>query len=234
MLMAPRLVDGFAEPDSPRLLTHEGELVKRWIVLLVGLSGSLPYLCRAQQSSERVPDAPQPSAQIRASPAYAPPSQGERLKSYLRHTYGLMSLLEAGAHAGIAQARDNPSQWPQGAEGYGDRFGSAYGEIVVRGTTEYAVADIFREDLRRVQCTHPCSESVFKLAFEDTFLARKGSDGHEAFSVARLVGPFSGAAVAANTWYPAGSGKANTAREFGLQFGLIYVRNVIRESIFHR
>ena len=208
--------------------------MKRWIVLLLTLSGSLSPACRAQQSSQSVPDTPRPSAQIPASPAYTPTSQGERFKIYIRQTYGLMSLLEAGAHAGIGQARDSPSQWPQGAEGYGDRFGSAYGEIAVRGSTEYVVADIFREDLRRAQCTHPCSESVLKLAFEDTFLARKGSDGHEAFSVARLVGPFSGAAVAVNTWYPAGSGGADTAREFGLQFGLIYVRNLIRESIAHR
>jgi hypothetical protein len=145
-----------------------------------------------------------------------------------------MSILEASAHAGIAQARDNPSQWPQGAEGYGDRVGSAFGEIVVRGTTEYVVADIFREDLRRARCMHPCSESVFKLAFEDTFLARKGQDGHEAFSVARLVGPFSGSAVAVNTWYPAGSGRSNTAKEAGVQFGLIYIRNLFRESIARR
>ena len=113
----------------------------------------------------------------------------------MRQTYGLKSLFEAGMHAGIEQARDNPSQWPEGAEGYGDRFGSAYGEIVVRGTTEYALADLFHEDVRHVRCGHPCAESRFKIAFDNTFLARKREDGHEAFSVARFVSPFSGSAV---------------------------------------
>jgi len=208
--------------------------VRKWIALLVSVSGSMPIACCAQQKSQTLPDARKPSAQIQPSPVYTPPTQGERFKSYVRQTYGVMSILEAGAHAGIAQARDNPSQWPQGAEGYGDRFGSAYGEIVVRGTTEYMVADLFHEDLRRAACSHPCSESVFKRAFEDTFLARKGPDGHEAFSVARIIGPFSGGAVVSELWYPAGSAQSNIVREGGLQFGLIYLRNLLRESAAHR
>lgn len=208
--------------------------MRRSIVLLLSVPGVLPLACWAQQQSQTPPDAPQPPAHVMASPVYAPPTQSERFRNYIRQTYGVMSLFEAAAHAGIAQARDNPSQWPQGAEGYGDRFGSAYGEIVARGTTEYLAADLFREDLRRARCARPCSESAFRLAFEDTFLARKGADGHEAFSVARLVGPFAGGAVATELWYPGSSVKSDLSKEAGLQFGLIYIRNLIRESVAHR
>ncbi len=196
-------------------------------ILLFGMFSVSALACFAQQTSTQIPDAPTPSVTRTASPSYSPPTQGLRFKSYMRQTYGLMSFIEAGMHAGIGQARDNPSQWPQGAEGYGDRFGSAYGEIVVRGTTEYALADLFREDLRRVRCSYPCSESRFKLAFENAFLARKGDDGHEAFSFARIVSPFAGSAIAVNTWYPAGSGKGDVAKEAGVQFGLRYIRNLI-------
>ena len=196
-------------------------------VLLFGVFGLSTLACSAQQTSTQIPDAPTPSVTRPASPSYSPPTQGERFKSYLKQTYGLRSVFEAGMHAGIAQARDNPSQWPEGAEGFGDRLGSAYGEIVVRGTTEYALADLFREDVRRVRCSHPCSESRFKLAFENTFLARKGDDGHQAFSISRFVSPFAGSAVAVNTWYPAGSGKGDIAKEAGVQFGLRYIRNLI-------
>lgn len=201
--------------------------MKKVIALLCGVFGLSSLVCFAQQTSTQVPDAPTPSATRPASPNYSPPTQGERFKNYIGQTYGLKSILEAGAHAGIAQARDNPSEWPQGAQGYADRFGSAMGEIAVRGTTEYVVADLFREDLRRVRCAHPCGESRFKIAFDNTFLAKKGDDGHEAFSVARFVGPFSGSAVAVNTWYPSGSGRGNIATEAVVQFGLRYIRNLI-------
>ncbi|UWZ82830.1 hypothetical protein [Occallatibacter riparius] len=189
---------------------------------------SLSYgVCWAQQAPTHLPDAPDLSISKSANSDYARPTQEERFKSYLRQTYGVKSILEAGAHAGIAQARDHPSEWPQGAEGYADRFGSAMGEHAVRGTTEYLLADLLREDIRHVHCSHPCSVSRFKIAFENTFLARRGDDGHEAFSVARFIGPFSGGIVAVNTWYPAGSTGANIFREAGVSFGLRYIRNLI-------
>ena len=202
--------------------------MKEVTALLCGVFSLSTLVCSAQQSSTQLPDAPAAGVTKSASPVYSPPTQRERFRSYIAQTYGLRSVFEAGLHAGIGQARDNPSQWPEGAEGFGDRLGSAYGEIVVRGTTEYALADLFREDVRRVRCSHPCSESRFKLAFDNTFLARKGEDGHEAFSVARFVSPFSGSAVAVNTWYPSGStGGKNIAAEALVQFGYRYIRNLI-------
>lgn len=185
-------------------------------------------VCYAQQSSTQLPDAPALAVTTSASPVYSPPTQRERFRSYIGQTYGLRSVFEAGLHAGIGQARHSPSEWPEGADGFGDRLGSAYGEIVVRGTTEYALADLFHEDLRRIRCHNPCSESRFKISLDNTFLARKGEDGHEAFSVARFVSPFSGSAVAVNTWYPAGStGGKNIAAEAVVQFGYRYIRNLI-------
>ena len=75
---------------------------------------------------------------------------------------------------GIDQARGTPNGWPEGGQGYADRFGSAMGEIAIRGTTEYVFADIFREDIRHQRCYSPCSVSAFKRAFEDSFHGSKG------------------------------------------------------------
>lgn len=197
------------------------------------------FSCCAQQTPQTIPDSPDPStkpipsANKAAGPVYSPPTQSDRFKTYLRHTYGITSILEAGIHGGIEQARDNPSKWPEGGQGYADRFGSAMGQIAVRGTTQYLVADLFKEDLRISRC-HGCSlESRFKAAFEDTFTARKGEDGHRALSVARLVGPFSGSAVASNTWYPAGYGRSVTFKETGKTYLFVFGRNLVRELLVH-
>jgi len=148
--------------------------------------------------------------------SYSPPTQAERLKTYFKQTYSISSLLEAGVHGGIDQARDKPSEWPEGAQGYAERFGSAMGQIAVRNSTEYVVGDIFREDLRFIPCASPCSESKVKRALENTFTARRGEDGHRSFSVARLAGPIAGGAVAKNAWYPAGYGTSEVVRQAGL------------------
>lgn len=188
-----------------------------------------PFVCLAQQPASALPDVPSASADQFATHTYVPLTQHERLTSYVRSTFGLATVVEAGVRGGIDQALNNPRQWGGGAAAYGERFGSAGGEIVIRGTTEYVIADVFKEDLRVTRCTSPCSKSVFRTAFDDTFLARKGNDGHEAFSVARLIGPLSGSAVAVNTWYPSGSGGKETFRGAGVTFGYIYIHNLLRE-----
>lgn len=186
---------------------------------------TLPSICSAQQS---LPNAPGPAdpASKPASPVYVPPTQGERFKAYLKHTYGISSVIEAAARGGIEQKRGEPSEWPQGGQGYADRFGSSMGQIAIRGTTSYVIADLFKEDLRR--CTS-CTNSKFKAALEDTFMARKGEDGHEALSVARIVAPWSGSAVAIKTWYPSGYGGGEIARQASLSYGFQFLRNYIHE-----
>jgi hypothetical protein len=209
--------------------------MKKFAVSLLGAVGLFGFICTAQQAPQDLPDAPKPSqpAYKPARPSYSPPTQRERFKAYFRSTYGIRSIVEAGVRGGIDQGLDRPNGWPEGGQGYADRFGSAMGEIAIRGSTEYVVADIFREDLRHQRCDSPCSESAFKRALEDTFTARKGEDGHRALSVARLVGPISGSAVAVNTWYPATSGKSETARQVVTHYGFVFGRNLIRELFNH-
>ena len=202
--------------------------MRRCTIFLLGFFTSI---CWAQQTSSSLPDAPTPSTNRRVNLPYTPPTQGQRFKTYLHHTYGIYSIVEAGARAGIDQARDAPSEWPQGGQGYADRFGSAMGDIAVRGTTEYLVADIFREDLRYTHCDTLCSQSRVRRALEDTFTARKGDDGHRAFSVARFVGPVVGGAVTTYAWYPRGYGGAQVLREASVSYGFRFVRNYVWQLI---
>jgi hypothetical protein len=182
----------------------------------------------AAQQAPSVPDAESPVAN-KPDHAYTAPTHAEKFQTYIRHTYGLGSFFEAAVRAGIDQARDRPTQWPEGAEGYAERFGSAMGTIIVHGTTSYALSELFKEDLRHVPCRANCSK--LKAAFEDTFTARKGEDGHRNISIARLVGPISGALVA-STWRPDGlNSRHETIGGIGITYGLVFMRNLVREMI---
>lgn len=185
--------------------------------------------CICQQTPTDVPNAPAPQISHPSTPIYLPPTQQERLHDYIRHTWSVYSIVEAGVRAGIDQAIDNPSQWPQGAEGFADRYGSAFGEIVVRGTAEYVIADAFREDIRILPCGHPCPDSALTRAAEDTFTARKGDDGHRAFSFARFLGPIAGGVVPSETWLPGSHSGRDVAREVGVNYGFNFIRNYFRE-----
>lgn len=198
---------------------------------MLGSAFLFPFVCRAQDA---VPDAPTPQPTKNASQLspYMPPTQAERFHGYVRNTFGLTSVLEAGVRGGIQQARKSPSGWPQGGQGYADRFGSAIGQIAIRGTTEYVFADLFKEDLRFRPCGTGCNK--LSAAVKDTFLARKGEDGHEAFSVARVVGPWSGSAVAVETWYPSADKDTSRVVQQALyNYGFQIVRNYIKELRGH-
>lgn len=197
---------------------------KRHTILCSLMLYILPTLCFAQTTLPNAPSATNHPEQL--SSTYIPPTQGERFKFYLKHTYGISSVLEAAIRGGIEQKREEPSAWSQNGQGYANRFGSSMGQIALRGTTSYVLADVFKEDLRYCDT---CTRSKFKAALEDTFMARKGQDGHEALSIARIVAPWSGSAVAITTWYPSGYGGAEVARQAGLGYGFQFLRNYIHE-----
>lgn len=187
--------------------------------------------CTAQQRTSTLPDAPAPSTPVAGPALYSPPTQRERSNNYFLSTFGPVPIAEAAIRGGLQEKRDNPSEWPQGGQGYAERFGSAMGEVAVRGTTEYVLSDLLKEDLRVIPCG--CSDSKFKLALADTFTARRGEDGHLSLSIARMVGPVSGSLVAYKTWYPSATPRNEIASEIGLNYGFVFLGNLIHESTHH-
>jgi hypothetical protein len=163
---------------------------------------------------------------------YTPPTHAERFQIYIYHTFGPDSIFEAAARAAIDQAERSPGQWPEGAKGYAERFGSAMGLQAVRGTAAYALGEAFREDLRYVHCAGCSASGKFTAAFENTFAARQGKDGHEVFSLTRLLAPIPGGIVA-STWLP---GKYD-ARRIGSAVAFTYVfdlaKNLVVELVRH-
>jgi hypothetical protein len=201
--------------------------MKIFRVIVLGAICWSPLICYAQH---RLPDAPSPAPPHgTAVRQYTPATPGERFSAYAKATFSFRTILEAGVRGGLQQARGVPSGWPGGAEGFGDRFGSAVGEIVVRNTTKLVVADLFREDIRFIPCNPGCSKSLVVAALEDTFLARKGDDGHRSFSVAQVVGPVVGSATAVYGWYPPGSSKSEIGVQTGVVLSVQLVKNFIRE-----
>ena len=108
----------------------------------------------------------------------------------------------AGLGAGIDQWSKAPPEWNQGAAGFGKRFASDYGIAAVATTTRYGLAEAFREDSLYYRCE--CRGIVPRMghAVLATLTARRGQDGHRAFSFAGLVAPYAGSMTATYGWYP--------------------------------
>jgi hypothetical protein len=169
----------------------------------------------------QTPPAPQ------QTPFQASLTPKERVKLYLWQTFGPAVIGESALAGGLSQWRNNPSEWHQGMEGFGIRFGSALGHAAVDHTIESSLAAVRGEDPRY----RPSGLTGFwprtRYAIIHTF-KNQSADGEETIAVSRIVGVYGGWQIA-RTWYPA---RDNSAA-FGLEHGSITMGLHVGRRIFH-
>jgi len=133
---------------------------------------------------------------------YGRPPETMKLHNYLFDAFGPYPIVGAGIAAGINQIQNTPPEWKQGADGYGERFGSDFAIAGVTTTTRYALSEAFHEDTLYYRCECKGKFRRFSHAVISTFTARRGDDGHRVFSFPDLVAPYAGTMTAVYGWYP--------------------------------
>jgi hypothetical protein len=66
---------------------------------------------------------------------------------YAKHVVGPTAVARAGLGAAITQATNTPSEWGQGAEGFGKRLGSAFAKHIVKNAIQFPIARLRHEAL---------------------------------------------------------------------------------------
>ena len=166
---------------------------------------SLPFAGGASSTVSRT--APSQPGQL-----YTPPTQREQFHNYLFDAFGPNAFASAALTAGFGQLDNAPPEWKQGAEGYGKRFGSAFGIGVASDTARFALAEALKEDTFYYRCACKGFFPRLKHAMISTLTARRGEDGHIVFSVPELVGPYAGTMTAVYGWYPSRYGAKDALR----------------------
>jgi len=175
-----------------------------FVLLLAASFAASPVLTRAQSaaastdSNHALPTSPSPEAQL----TYTRPSEKTKFHNYLFDAFGPYPIVGTAIAAGINQADNAPPEWQQGAEGFGKRFGSDFGIAAIGTTTRYALAEVFKEDTLYYRCQCKGFFPRLSHALISTITARRGDDGHRAFSFSSLVAPYAGTMTAVYAWYP--------------------------------
>jgi hypothetical protein len=169
--------------------------------LFASTSTPFPALPSAAAPSPDGSDIPMTAALV-----YSPPSGDQKFRNFLWNAIGPVAFAGASLAGAIDQGADFPHQWGQGANAYAVRVASNLGISLVSATSEYAIAEAFGEDTAYYRCTCRGFFPRFWHAAMSTVAARRGEDGHYAFSPALTVSPFIGPMVAANTWIPSRDG----------------------------
>jgi hypothetical protein len=131
---------------------------------------------------------------------FRPLTQSERNKIYLKTMINPLGYLKAASSAGIDQWKDKPSEWEQGASGYGKRYANILGQYSIQRTVTFGLGSVLHEDNRYFNSGKRGFWSRTGYAVASGILARH-DDGTRNLSISQLGGVAAGAFLS-RTWQP--------------------------------
>jgi hypothetical protein len=152
-----------------------------------------------------------------------------RLGPYIKREIGPKHIAMAGVGAGVNQANDTPSEWGQGAAGFGRRIASAFSKHIVHKAIQYPVSKLLHEELFYQRSNKQGFMPRMKNALVGTVITHKTTSEQPTLAVGEISGAF-GSGLISRLWQPAsvrtvGLGFASGAITLGVDAGM----NVVKE-----
>ena len=169
-------------------------------------------------------------AGTKKSNEFRPMTQPERTRLYFKTMVNPLGFVKTAFSAGIDQAKDKPTEWEQGASGYGKRFGNILGQYSIQRTVTYGVGSALHEDNRYFNSGRQGFWPRTRYAITSGILARH-DDGSRHFSISQVGGVAAGAFVA-RVWLPPSQSSAGAgAISFGITMGSNAAFGIVKEFL---
>ena len=152
---------------------------------------------------------------------FQPLTQHERTQLYLKTMVNPLGYLKAGFSAGNDQWKDKPSEWEQGASGYGKRFGNILGQYSIQRTVTFGLSSLLHEDNRYFNSGKKGFWPRTGYAVASGILARR-DDGSRHLSISQLGGVAVGAFLS-RSWQPPST---HSAGDGAVSFGITMASNM--------
>lgn len=161
---------------------------------------------------------------------FRPMTQPERNRLYFKTMVNPIGFVKTGFSAGIDQANDKPTEWGQGASGYGKRFANILGQYSIQRTVTYGLGSALHEDNRYFNSGRQGFWPRTGYALTSGILARH-DDGSRHFSISQVGGVAAGAFLA-RTWLPPSQNSAGAgAVSFGITMGSNAAFGILKEFL---
>jgi hypothetical protein len=152
---------------------------------------------------------------------FRPLTRPERTKIYLKTMVNPVGYLKAGFSAGIDQFNDKPSEWEQGASGYGRRFANILGQYSIQRTVTFGLDSLLHEDNRYFNSGKKGFWPRTGYALASGLLARH-DDGTQHLSISQIGGVAAGAFLS-RSWQPPSQ---HSAGDGAVSFGISMASNM--------
>ena len=123
-----------------------------------------------------------------------------KLRFHAERSFGTIAVGGSGLRAGFLQLTDSPSEWGQGASGYGKRVSSSMASNGIRGVLAFGLDSMLHQDPRYYPSLSTRFWQRAKHSLRGTVLTRTDA-GRETVSTWRLGSAY-GAAFVSNQWHP--------------------------------
>lgn len=157
-----------------------------------------------------------------------PLTSGQKFKLAVQYLNPYTFVFVA-AEAGINQARNDPREYGQGAEGYGKRYGAGFADGLTDGIFVTGVyPSLLHQDPRYYRLGDGGFSQRAGYALSRIVVTRQDS-GRRAFNISEVLGSFSSSALAV-TYYPRSQRDfSDVAERAGVQFGFDAGFNLLKE-----
>ena len=204
-------------------------------VLAVAVVGAVSVNSQEVTQDDPQTQSTQPAAanqQTTKQQDYVFPSHRERFNRYVKSSVGPFRLAYTGFTAGINQWRDHPEEWGQGMKGFGRRYASSFGQNLIQQTVTYGLDEAFGLDTGFKKSKREGFGPRMKDALIQNVTSRTKS-GKRVISAPRLVGVYTGAIVARETWYPDRYNYKDGLKSGTTQLLTGFGINLVREFVFN-
>ena len=152
---------------------------------------------------------------------FQPLTQKERTQLFIKTMVNPLGYLKAGFSAGIDQRKDKPSEWEQGASGYGKRFANILGQYSIQRTVTFGLGSALHEDNRYFNSGKKGIWPRTGYAAASGILARH-DDGSLHLSFSQVGGVAAGAFLS-RYWQPSSQ---HSAGDGAVSFGITMASNI--------
>jgi hypothetical protein len=161
---------------------------------------------------------------------YTRPEANDRFKKYIKGTFGPRSLINPIASATFKQFRNSPREWERNSGGFGKRFGDSFARQFISNSITYGLDEALKLDSHFYKSPKRDFKSKFSNAVISAVTARN-KEGKRVLGVPKLVGSYSAAIIANETWMPNRFNYKNGLRDGTISIGTRIGFNLLREFI---
>jgi len=164
---------------------------------------------------------------------YSRPEADQRFKKYLNNAFGPTAFIGPVFSAGIRQINNRPEEWGKNSEGFARRFGDSIARNLIKQTVTYSLDEAFKLDSNYYHSTKKDFGSRFSNSVVSAFTSRN-SKGKRVVGVPIIVGTYSAAIIANETWMPKRFGYRDGLRDGSVSMLTRIGVNLMREFLFKK